>query len=154
MRQYLMNVICASLMTGILLSLIRGSAAQAVVKLLCGAYLAVTVISPLARIDLGRELALLLPDQKEGEQAAREGASLAREKIASFIKADLEAYILDKAEAVHGDLTVSVALSEADPPVPVGAKLNGRISPYARAQLETILEKELGIPKEKLQWSG
>lgn len=153
MERYLLRVIVVCFTSGILLSMVRGSAAQAAVKLLCGAYLAVTFFSPLTRIDFGRELGQLLPDSRAGDRAVREGEVLAREKIEAIIKGNTEAYILDKAESLHAELRAEI-LVDGEVPVPVAVKLTGRASPSAKAQLERILWTDLGIPKENLQWSG
>lgn len=154
MGRYLYGVICVCLIIGILLRLTQGSAAQGVVKLLCGAILAITVVSPFQNLDLDRELALLLPGSEEAARAAQAGEDMARKNLSAIIKEDAEAYILDKAAQLQGDLAVDITVSDEALPVPVAARMTGSVSPYARSQLEQVLTGDLGIPKENLRWSG
>lgn len=154
MRQYLFSVICACLICGILLSLVKGAASQAIVKLLCSALLAVSILAPLSKVDFSREFALLLPDKMDGDRMARAGEDMARKSLAGIIKENAEAYILDKAAELQGELTVDITVTNEDLPVPAAAMFSGRVSPLEKAWLETIMERDLGIPKENLRWSG
>lgn len=152
MGPYVLAVICVSLISGTLLRLTQDGAVKAVMKLLCGIFLALTMIRPLVGLDWESELAELLPDSPASLVA--EGDRMARASQAEIIKARSEAYILDKATSLHCPLRADVILSRDDNPIPVAAVLAGKVSPYAKGQLELILQKDLGIPKENLQWTG
>lgn len=154
LRQYIGSIICMSLISGILLSLVQEQTGKAVLKLLCGAALTLTVVSPLCGLSLDDLGAALLPDGLDAEDFTAEGENMARENLARLIKQEAEAYILDKATSLHADVHIEISLSEDSLPVPVGAVLSGTASPYARQQLEGILQKDLGIPKENVQWTG
>jgi hypothetical protein len=151
-REYLLSVTAAALLCGILRQLAgeKGSTA-ALIRLLCGIFLSLTVVSPLAKLRLG-ELPFdpreVLADARE---SAEEGADYARSAMARHIKEQTEAYILDKAAAYDAEITVEVAV-EGDPPVPVACTLRGRASVYAKRQLSAILQQELGIREEDQYW--
>lgn len=148
----MLSLISISLISGTLLRLTQDGAVKAVLKLLCGIFLAVTMIRPLVGLDWERELSALLPDSPASLVA--EGERMARSSMEEIIKARSEAYILDKATSLHCPLRVEVILSRDGALIPVAAVLAGTVSPYAKGQLELILQKELGIPKESLQWTG
>ncbi|MDO5399793.1 MAG: hypothetical protein Q4F17_02270 [Eubacteriales bacterium] len=152
LRQYLLSIICASLICGIVLSMVKEEGARTAVKLLCGAVLAMTVVSPLFGLDPDR-LAELIPDSLDGAGYVSEGENMARQAMAQHIKQACEAYILDKASSLHADVEVEITLGGEDQ-VPVAAELTGTASPNARAQLLSSLQGELGIPKENIRWTG
>lgn len=153
-RQYVLGVICAAMICGMVTALVPEGMAKGILKLLSGVFLAVTVLSPLTGRDLGRELTELLPDTLEGKAIARRGEAMARETMAGLIKQQTETYILDKANSLHGNVGVEVILSEDPIPVPFSVVLTGSVPPYARKQLEQIIQGELGISKENLRWTG
>lgn len=132
MRQYLFSVVCACLISGILLSLVKGAASQAVMKLLCSGFLALTILSPLGKMDFSQELYKFLPDKEEGQQMARAGEDMAQKNLAGIIKENSEAYILDKAAELQGELAVDVTLSDGDLPLPVAVRFTGRVSPRGK----------------------
>lgn len=154
LRQYVLSVTAAALICGIVSGLARGSAAKEWIRLLCGLLLAFTAIRPLARLEVNAFAELPLPFAQEAETTAALGENMARQAVADSIKAESEAYILDKAAALNADVTVEVTVSEDSTPVPAAVKLSGSASPYARRQLERILQTELGIAKENQLWTG
>lgn len=150
MRQYLLQVICAAFISGLVQCLVQGGAAKAVVKLLCGIFLTLTIVLPLTRMEVEE---LTLPSLREGEGLAAEGENLAREARARIIKQQCESYILDKAASLCDGLQVEITLRD-DTQVPAGATLTGRVSPYAKGQIQLFLQQDLGIPKENVEWTG
>lgn len=82
------------------------------------------------------------------------GTKLADDARREIIKAEAEAYILDKAGSYGLQLEVCVTLREDDIPVPESVCIAGAVSPYARTRLEILIENELGIPKERQLWTG
>lgn len=149
----MLSVICAALLVGTALCLVPEGMARAVVRLLCGVFLAFVIVSSLTRTDLEQILALSFSDLAAGTELAAEGENMARRSRASIIKQSCEAYIMDKAAAFQGELKVEITVSGDTAPVPVAAELSGNVSPYAKGQIERILQTELGIPKENLRWT-
>ncbi len=154
LRQYVISVTAAALICGILTGLVKKGAAGELIRMLCGLMLAFTVLYPISGLDLESLTLDLLPSAREGESLAAQGEKITRQSMADIIKSDTEAYILDKAAALEVNLTAEVSLSEDDVPVPVGVILSGAVSPYARSQLTNVIERDLGIPKEKQLWTG
>lgn len=154
LRNYLLSVFSAAIVCAIIMRLMgkKGTHA-ALTKLIAGLFLAFTVIYPIADIRIGDLSDLTSSYSDSASQAAAAGQSLTRENIAASIKAQTEAYILDKATALNTHLEVVVTLSEDDIPCPKAVRLAGSVSPYAKAQLQMIIAEDLGIAKESQIWT-
>lgn len=153
-REYLISVTAAALLCGIVKSLAgeKGNIGG-LMSLICGIFLAVTVIRPLKEIRLA-DLAPLSSDfLTEARAVSDEGADYARQAMARHITEECEAYILDKAQTLGADIRVEIQVSREGSPIPVSSVISGRLSPYAKNQLKRILETDLGIPEEDQQWT-
>lgn len=151
LRQYIISVVAAGLICGIVTGLFSGSTGSSIMKLVCGVFLSYTVLAPVTRFDPG-DLAVCGWAVADGSEAVAAGESLAQDAREQFIKQDLETYILDKASQLGASLQVEVTLEEGG--LPGTVTLTGQIAPYQRQQLERILTLELGIAKENQQWTG
>lgn len=152
-REYLLSVTAAAVICGMLRSVTgeKGTCAG-ITKLICGLFLAFTVIRPIAEVEI-EDFAMLTADiSGEAREAVSMGEDYTRQAISAIIKSETEAYILDKAQAYDAKLQVEVTVSADDTPVPDSVRITGGLSPYARTQLQSIIENELGIPKENQRW--
>lgn len=150
LRQYIISVVAAALICGIITGLFPKGAAREVMKLVCGLFLAYTVLRPMAGAELGRLEDLPFSFSNQGEAAAALGTQMAEESMAQFIKEETQAYILDKASKLGLTLEADVTLDEEN--IPVAVTLRGQVSPYDRSRLERMLTQDLAIAKENLQW--
>ncbi|MBQ8834573.1 MAG: hypothetical protein IJ001_06585 [Oscillospiraceae bacterium] len=154
LRQYVFSIVAASMISGVVMGFLQGGTVKELLKLICGLFLAFMIISPLHQLDLSDFAIPGETEKQTGQDIAAEGKELAEEAIADIIKAETEAYILDKAAQLNVELEVEVTVSMDDPPLPMAVSLSGSISPYARRRLEAILTDEIGIPKENQAWTG
>lgn len=154
LRSYIVSVVTAAVICGVVTALAKESGTGPLMRLLCGVFLAITALRPLAQVDLEQWLDLPLPYQQQARHYSAQGEEFARAAKAQRIMQETEAYILDKAKALRAEITVQVVLRETGEPLPQTVILTGRISPYAKAQLQRILEEDLGIAKEQQQWTG
>ena len=152
LRQYVLSVVTAALVCGIATELFPNGRGKQVIKLLGGLFLAYAVLSPVSRGDFSEILDFPYSYEEEAAAAAGVGENLARESMADIIKAETEAYILDKAADLRAEVTVEVTVNEEN--VPSKVTITGEASPYARRQLQDAIESDLGIPKENQQWTG
>lgn len=129
----------------------KGAAAQ-LVKMIGGLFLAFTVIRPLVNLDVSGSMAYLETFSDRGNTAAAMGENMAQDSYLSYIKAETQAYILDKAQPYGAAIQVEVELDEKG--VPCGAILTGTWSPYARSCLSQMMAEDLGLEKEAQQWIG
>lgn len=123
------------------------------IKLVAGLFLAFTLIKPLVSLDLSGIISLTDKYQDIASDAVQMGESQTRNALSKFIKQRTEAYILDKAQALNTVLEVEVTLSDDDIPVPVAVNVKGKVSPYAKGQLQSMITEDIGIEKEKQTWT-
>lgn len=149
-RQYIISVVAAALLCGIVIGLMPPGRANPIIRMVCGLFLAYTVLRGLTGLDLQT------PDWVEftatdARQAAAFGESLGQDALAQVIKEQTRTYILDKAATLGLTLEVEVTLDESQ--VPRAVSIRGQTSPYERQQLQNAITRELGIAKENQQWT-
>lgn len=146
MNGYLTRLICAAMVCALIRALSGEN--RGLLKMLCGIFLMLTVLSPVA----GPVVPELDPDRfaRDAEAAAREGADLARAEQEGIITEACEAYIWNKAAAMGLELTVRVELNEDL--IPRAAVLKGEASPLERQSLTECITRDLGLGKEAVTW--
>lgn len=123
-------------------------------RMICGLFLAFTVLKPFVQLDLGRLETIAQAYSVTADAAAAQGEVLANEAAREIIKQKTEAYILDKAGLYDCHLHVEIAIGEGNPPVPESVVIHGDASPYARMSLQRLIAEDLNIPKEHQKWIG
>ena len=155
LRQYVISITTAAMICGMIISLLTKSKSLPVIKVLCGLFLTLSVLKPIANINLDQVISQWdLDHLTQGKSVISTGEEIANESLAQIITAETEAYILDKAEELGAALQVKVFLKEGTPPVPDSAIIRGTISPYVKQNLMDMMESDLGIAKEKQRWVG
>ena len=151
-KEYILSVVCAAVLCSILSGIAgeKGSAAP-IRKLVCGIFLCFTVIAPLGNLHLTDFLEPLGDIRQDALAASAMGQTLYQESLSQVISEQVEAYILDKANERGLQLTVSVQPDETGKPH--RATMVGEISESQQQELSSVLESELGIPKEHQQWN-
>jgi len=153
-RNYLVSVIAVAVLGSIAMRLLGKKGMYShLIKLISGILLAVVVVSPIVHMDFSSINSLPLDINDQADVLVTQGTAMAIEEERSFIKAGLEAYILDKAAACNIDITVDVMLSDANPPVPVSVQLHGAVSPYAKSRMTQYMTEVLSIPEENQLWN-
>lgn len=153
-RDYAVTIIATGLICSIISNLLHSGTAKSIVRMVCGIILTLTVIAPLRKADFSVHYPAATFFSDSAAEASAGGEDLSHEAIQKIIKEKTEAYIQDKAAELHADITAEVTLTMDDLPLPKEAVISGSISPYAKQQLEKILETQLGITKEHLEWTG
>ena len=152
-RQYLLSVIVASVIVGIITGFInKKNSHYAVIRLVCGLFLAFTMLSPLFKLKIENIADFYSGITANADTVVSEGKEIANEAAGEIIKEKLEAYILDKASTLQLDVDVELTLDENLPPAPQTVAIVGNVSPYGKSVLSDFLEKEIGVPKENQQW--
>lgn len=151
--RYVLAVIAASLITAVISSFFDGKGGiSAIVKLVSGLFLTFVIISPLTKLDFSPVNDYLDKITLDGVEAAAVGENLAREAEADIIISQVRSYIMDKADSLGAQLDVEVVLDQDN--IPVSVRLEGSISPYAKAQVAEMITEDLGISKEHQRWIG
>ena len=152
-KQYVISLLTAALLCSVVNVWIpsKGSGG-ALVRLISGVLITITMISPLVNIRIQDFSDMFLEYSDSGQDYAQSGKEQAAMAMGEIIKQQTEAYILDKAACMGLDLEVEVTLSETDPIIPDTVMLKGQVSPYAKMQLISTIEDQLGIIREKQIW--
>ena len=154
-REYICSVIIAAMICALIKSIFATGGHYKVLSLLCGLFLSVTILSPFTLIRWDSWFRKITDyELSDGTEASFTGEKYRREAMSAIIKERTEAYIFDKAAQWNESAQVCVSLQNDDIPVPVAVEIRGAFSPYARQQLASMLEKELGIAKENQLWIG
>ena len=152
LREYLVSIVSASMLSGILIRLTRNSASGEIVRMLCGIFMTIILIQPI----VGKKEMIweseLQGFGKQAEAISREGIAEAESIRKEFIKQRVEAYISNRAETIGAEIQASVSLGEDC--VPVSVRITGKISPLNRSRLTQVIVSELGIPREQQEWIG
>lgn len=151
MKSYILSVVAAA----VICAAVRGVLSEKtgngqLVKLLCGIFLAVTILHPLVTISFQGISGYFDGMTEDAQSWTNEGKSAAREQMDAIIKSEVQAYILDKAKRMGLDITATVELNENG--VPCGVTLRGEASPYAKEVMSAFMEDNLGIAEENQKW--
>jgi len=153
MQNYILSIVATAIFCAITRSLLdEKSTMGQIVRLLGGILLSVAIIAPIKNISF-QDITVYFDDiALEADVYREQGSAFAKESSQSIIKAQTEAYILDKANQMGLDISVEVSLGEDDM-IPNGIAITGTVSPYAKEVMETFMEDTLGIAKENQQWN-
>lgn len=152
--RYVFCVAGASMIVGILLSFGKNTGFHAIMKLICGIFLLLCILRPVAEGDLTIQNPFAMPFRQAASDAVSQGEEYAQAQLHSIIKKETQAYILDKATELGAQIRVDVKLSQDPLPYPVSVEIRGSVSPYCRQKLQQLLSRELSIAKENQIWTG
>ena len=152
-RQYLLTVISAAFLCGIINGIIgKNGSYGTIVKLVSSLVLVLTVISPWTKIKLQDLSQYTEGLMHEAETITQNGEAFALSQSTSIIKSKTEAYILDKAASIGLNIEVEVTLCESVPHIPCAVKITGNASPYLKQKLHKIITNDLGISEDNQLW--
>lgn len=153
-RQYLLSVIAAAILCAAVQAITqKKGASSAIIKLIAGIFLTVTVITPWTKLSFTDITEYAQTFTASAETAVSYGTAVAQEETAAIIKSRSEAYILDKATSLGLTLQVAVTVSDASPPLPESVVLTGKTSPYTKERLAHYIANDLGIPEADQTWN-
>lgn len=155
LRSWLLGVIAASLLTAVADSLMPEGAVKQTGKLACGLVVLFAVLSPLMRLDPHQMEEWLEDYAITQEEQKTQLAQQRSEQMKTVMEERFAAYISDKTEALGAVCRVRVECEAQEPDVflPVRAELTGNWDPEIRAQLERLLEEDLGIPLKQQSYT-
>lgn len=154
LKQYILSISAAAIICGIITNLVeKKSTNAAIVKLICGLFISITIIAPWTQIHFSDFSTYLGSLKIDATNAVANGSKIASESTAAIIKERVEAYILDKAASLNLDITVGVELSKDAPQIPYSVIISGSVSPYKKNALQSIITENLGIPEENQVWN-
>ena len=150
LKSYVLSLIAAALVSGILLEGVGEGHSGKVMKRLCGLFLLLTALGPLGRLDLPDLGDFRAVWREEAQRFVDQGEAYAQVERNRGIEAQLSAYVLDKAAALDFPAKVRLMLSEEG--LPEGVTLEASPTPAQKEAMEAFLKTELGIPEEAIGW--
>lgn len=154
LKAYLLSIIAAGTICAIINSLlIKNSSHSSMIKLLCGAFLTVTIVAPWKTFRFDSITDFKMETEHAAMSAVEDGIESSRQAVGEIIKEKTEAYILDKASSIGTYIDVEVTLSNTDIPTPESVAIKGAVSPYAKNKLSSCIANDLDIPEEKQTWN-
>lgn len=151
-RTYILRVVIAAMITGVLSSLTSNGSFRSALRLVCGIFLSGVVLQPFSGGIPEISLNWTKYTSQKADELAQEGSRAAQSAMEDIITGELKAYILDKAASLDTSVEVNVQLNEDL--LPEFVQVKGDITTSARRELEKLLEEELGVPKENQAWTG
>lgn len=149
-KEYLLSVTAASIICGMLATMTKkDSAVSAIIKLLSGIFLTITILSPVIRFPLTNITLHVDNIREEAKNTVQHGTRISAEEMKAIITANAKAYIFEKAEKLGADIEVEVYLQDL---IPKSVRVIGTIAPYTKLQLSAYISDNLGIPAEDQQW--
>ena len=155
LSRYLLSVTVAAIICALLTELVSPEKASGkIIKLLAGIFMSITVVTPWKSIQFSDIGEYIQDFNYDAESAADLGAQYRQAELQRIIKAQTEAYILDKAASLGVEVQVEVDVSDGSPPIPCTVRLDTKaLAPYVRERLKTCIANDLGIPEEQQTWS-
>ena len=150
--QYILSLTATAMLCGITISFFREGILKYTLQMICGIIMTIAVISPLSDLNISDVSVISDSYLIEGKTIAAMGVDLAQNEKEQCIQQRLEAYILDKADALNASVTPQVTLDNSGFPVEV--RLWGQCSDQARQALTAMITNDLGIPEEDQKWTG
>ena len=151
MKQWLLGVVLTAFAGVLARDLTPKGRQQAMVRLAGGLLLTLAILTPLRGLSAPEALPegaveLRRRTQELSETYRKDG----QRALAAVIEERTQAYILDKADrlGLACRAAVTAAAGESGIPLPDAVTITGRYSPA----LAACIEKEVGIPAEKIIW--
>lgn len=149
-KEYIFTVSLCVLSNGIVSQMISDIKGKALIKLSCGIMLTIVLLRPLTKIQIQDFSYMIEENQIAADEYIADGEKKANERMHQYIKTSCEAYILDKAKTLGGELTAQVHLNEKL--IPVSAEMCETGEGSIQTELQPIIAADLGIPKEYQTW--
>lgn len=152
LREYLLRLLWAALVCGVVNRTAKGSVCAPVIRLLCGVFLTVVLVQPLGSFSFDAPLQWTQGLETAAADAVRQGSREAQAQKEAIIKARLEAYIVEKAAQAGASVTADITLGGDG--LPRAVTVTGALSPAAKRKLRQVMTEVLGIPEVRQQWNG
>ena len=152
-RQYFLSIVAAALICSILKLLLGEKTGYgSIVTLICGVFMAVTVISPWIRLEFVDFTSYKIEIKNHAHDISESGKKAAEMELRTIIMDQTETYILDKAASIDASVQVDVILHNEEP-VPASVVITGDISPYTKTVLSNFMEDTLDISEDAQIWN-
>lgn len=152
--QYLLSVISVALIVSLSNTIMeKKSLIGSILRMVTGLVLTLIVVSPWVNLSLSNFQSFQTSAELDASDFVSMGKQTAKDEISSHIKQQIQAYILDKATVLDLKICADVSLTDESPPTIDRISISGEASPYAKQRMLLMLQKDLGVAGECLEWS-
>lgn len=153
MKQWLLGVVGASLLSSLALMLCPGGRVKAVTKMVCALVCALAMLEPLMKLDMGSLSAGLAAYRQQAQSITENEEETAKMVQRTYIQEQCAAYILTQAQSLTLSIEAAEVLALWDAAEGVWYPWEATVTgPYDRT-LARQIEEDLGIPEERQQWT-
>lgn len=154
LREWLLTLSGAAAVCMLALTLCPEGRVRRVLRLICGAVMAITLLSPLREFDMDAYGASLARYRDEAAAAVAVAGETGDRLNRTIIERECAAYILDKADALGmtGASASVLAVWNEGCWRPDQAEITAAATDAQRASLTAEIEAELGIPATRQYW--
>ena len=153
MRQYLIRIVAAGILCALASARFREKdAISRLIRLMCGVFMTLTVISPWRNIKISSFLDSVDLQQDQKNAIISDGKMYSDTAFREVIKEQCRTYIVEKAKGMGVNIDADVVLNQGNPPTPCAVTITGGVPPYTKSRLEELLMQDLGIPEEQQIW--
>lgn len=153
LKAYLMRLIVAGVICGIVEQFIGKSATSGrIIKAVCGLFMLVVFATPLVGVKWEEYVDYFGEIQSDAAAWTENGTDMYQTAVADVITNRVQTYILAEAGKLDLTVDVEVTLDDSNPPIPVAVVLSGRASPYQKQIINNLIQNDLGILQEHIQW--
>lgn len=150
---YFVAISSAAIISAIVKAVVgEKSVAGKMTRVVCGLFLAVTVLQPLVEIRIPDLTKYWESFSYTTQQSVMDAVNDSDTTLAQLIKDKSEAYILEEAKRLELDIGVEVKLDGDDPPKPEQVILSGNVSPYKKRLLSQYITNNFEIIEENQEW--
>ena len=140
-RTWILSVTVSAIVIAVAEALMPPGAVKKVGKLTGGLILVLGILQPLVTMDY-EDLYDMVTALPAGAIAQEEAQTHQYEAMKGIIEEELEAYIVDKGEALGADCTAQVTCTPGE------GDVTGDLTPAQQEAMSRYLEQELGIPSQ------
>lgn len=152
MREWILGVFSASLLSAIALALCPAGRVRAVLRMVCGLVCAMAIASPLLKLDTEQLAADMARYRRQAEAISLEGEEEMKLLERTYIEEECAAYIgvkaAEKGVMIRGASVQARWDDEGLVWYPWSAVIEGE---YDR-ELSNIIEQDLGVPGKRQEW--
>lgn len=151
--KYIIQIAAAAILCTIVKTILPdANISGKLLRVIAGVFMIVTVLSPVLKLKLDGYGEFFTDFTVAAREITESGQIMANEAMADIIKSDTEAYIFSEAKKLNLDVDVEVMTDQSNPPVPCFVTIVGNVSPYGKNRLSDIIQQQLGVPEENMQW--
>ena len=152
-RQYVISVTSAAILCGVIKGIFQKGPAQGLIKMLCGTFLAFTFLDPVINLPLDSLSYPITIKLEEGRDAIADGIMISENASRQEITRQIAEVITEKANEFGLEVSVEVVFSDESTLIPIGLRIAGDVTPYAKIQIQHYIRNELGISEEDISWT-